>query len=410
MSLLTSGDGKWVTGLVTASIAPTSGRLVLVACAVSPTATTVPTVTGANITFVNSADYIGWNGGGNGLANTYIFTGVSDGTSGALTIGMSDTNGIMGYVVSEFEATAVVQSKTGLSPENNPDQAFTVTLDNALADPANIVVAVPSNNNYATYTSSNGFVLDADSGTNDHTRVSVLSKVNDIAPTVTGSGSYTSTAMIVVELSAGAAPVLPSITSHDDPISLDSTSSYVVSDFDSAITTATISRDGISVSGSSVSNTGATWPALAQGLVVPEFGSGATLTLGDGTDTAESTVEIALPTGYTWNTVGTVAGSLVEGDWGFSLGLESSQDGYITRDADSAIATHNDDGTSTWSTDGTSLVYSWDKNAVVGDDGGLTSITLTNSESGGGGTDKKLTYSKLTGVKLTSTNLEASKL
>ena len=174
----------------------------------------------------------------------------------------------------------------------------------------------------------------------------------------------------------------PTIDTNDDPIRLGTTSSHTVSDFGGPITSAIISRDGISVAATSVSDTQATWPALAQNLVIPACGTGATLTLSDGTDTADVTIEFLPEAGFTWRNVLTVSGSLIEGDWGFGLGLESNQDGYITRDSDAGIATHNDDGSTTWLDYGTSLVYSRDKNAIVGDDGGLTSITLNNLENG----------------------------
>ena len=172
----------------------------------------------------------------------------------------------------------------------------------------------------------------------------------------------------------------PEINTMDDPIRLGSTSAHTVSNFGSTINAGNVARDGIQLDGTSPSDTAITWAAQAQNLVTPSAGTGATVTLGDGTDTANATREFLPETGSTWNAVGTVSGSLVSGDWGFGLGLESSQDAYITRDSDSAIATHNDDGTTTWLDYGTSLVYSWDKNAVVGDDGGWTSITLTNSD------------------------------
>ena len=174
----------------------------------------------------------------------------------------------------------------------------------------------------------------------------------------------------------------PSIDTNDDPIRLGTTSAHTVSDFGSTINAGDIGRDGIKIDGTSPSDTAITWAVQAQNLVIPEIGTGATLTLGDGTDTANATLEFLPETGSTWNAVGTVSGSLIEGDWGFGLGLESNQDGYITRDSDVAIATHNDDGSTTWLDYGTSLVYSWDKNAIVGDDGGLTSITLNNLENG----------------------------
>ena len=173
----------------------------------------------------------------------------------------------------------------------------------------------------------------------------------------------------------------PEINTMDNPVRLGSTSAHTVSNFGSTINAGNVARDGIQLDGTSPSDTAITWAAQAQNLVTPSAGTGATVTLGDGTDTANATREFLPETGSTWNAVGTVSGSLVEGDWGFGLGLESSQDAYITRDSDSAIATHNDDGTTTWLDYGTSLVYTWDKNAVIGSDGGWTSNTLTNSEN-----------------------------
>lgn len=197
----------------------------------------------------------------------------------------------------------------------------------------------------------------------------------------------------------------PSIDTMDDPLLLNSTSAHTVSDFAGSITSAVISRDGISLSGTGVTDTQATWPAQAQGLVIPEPGSDSSVVLSDGTDNDDVMRTFLPESGSTYNQVGTVSGSLIAGDWGFGLGLESNQDGYITRDSDASIATHNNDGSTTWLDYGTSLVYSWDKNATVGDDGGLTSITLNNSESGGGGA---ITSTPIQSVQISSSTIQSS--
>ena len=231
-------------------------------------------------------------------------------------------------------------------------------------------------------TAAGGIVADA-SQTAQAENFNGLGASSKVAVGVSTSTDWTHTAgfYALSSLVFNNAGATPTIGTMDDPIRLGSTSSKTVSNFGSTINAENIARDGIQIDGTSVSDTSATWAAQAQNLVTPSAGTGATVTVGDGTDTANVTREFLPEIGSTWNAVGTVSGSLVSGDWGFGLGLESNQDAYITRDSDSAIATHNDDGTTTWLDYGTSLVYSWDKNAVVGDDGGWTSNTLTNVEA-----------------------------
>ena len=294
-----------------------------------------------------------FTGESNESRTQYVYFSTQDSNQGAFTIVTSGTTGTSGsesLVRTADSVTAVIQGHDAAN--NYGTSTNPLTTVGTVSNWAYAYAALADTDRTASYTWSNAFSRDD--------------------------------SLIIFNIADGGAPAA-AIDTMDDPIRLGSTSAHTVSNFGSTINAGNVARDGIQIDGTSPSDTAITWAAQAQNLVTPSAGTGATVTLGDGTDTANVTREFLPETGSTWNAVGTVSGSLVEGDWGFGLGLESSQDAYITRDSDSAIATHNDDGTTTWLDYGTSLVYSWDKNAIVGDDGGLTSITLTNSSGGGGG-------------------------
>jgi hypothetical protein len=328
--------------------------------------------TGTGLTFTGGSSY---------YSESYIIFSVQDANQLTENIATDSVNANSGTLSLVRSDNSLTFSAIAFDNEFNTS---------SLTNPVDTI----SNKNPDIYLSS-AFGYQADSsGTSDVGWSTAGSPVRDAA-------------IVAVNIGEGGAPVA-TISTNDDPIRLGTTFNYTVSNFSGPITSAKIIRNGIEIAGTSVSDTGATLAALAQGLVIPEPGTGATLELSDGTDTATTTLEFLPDTGFTYQNVGTVSGALVEGDWGEGLGLQSTVDGYITRDSDSAIATHVNDGSTTWLAYNTSLVYSWDAVAVVGDNGGLTSITLTNSS--GGSTERKLTYSKLTGVKLTSSKLEARKI
>ena len=169
----------------------------------------------------------------------------------------------------------------------------------------------------------------------------------------------------------------------------------------SALTTATLTDSASNIFNITVTNdTTLDVPAIAAALDACLYGT-VTLTVGDGTDTATTTLDFDPPAGYTLTTLASLAGtpSYVD-EWTTAAEVG---DQIIEN---SARLTLNDDGSysATGDTEFSAVTYVTSKTG-----GEITQVTY-NFLGEGGGSVRNLTSSKLTSVKLTSNKLTASKL
>ena len=200
----------------------------------------------------------------------------------------------------------------------------------------------------------------------------------------------------------GDVAVGPAIDTVDDPITPGS-NAHTVSGFSGTVNAGTFTTGTAELSFTTANDTASTIAEPVNGGDAVEYGVSGDYELTDGTDigTINTTLQpstgnavVTLTSGFDTSSTSWLylyGGTPAIGDQAYypSADLTLNPDGTLSGEAGTYTCYFID------LSDAQPLYEEFD--VILG-------------ESGGGGTDKKLTYSKLTGVKLTSTNLEASKL
>lgn len=121
----------------------------------------------------------------------------------------------------------------------------------------------------------------------------------------------------------------------------------------------------------SVTDTSASVPAIVAGLNGILIENDVTLTVSDGTDTTIATLDFLPPTGYTLTTLSSIVDrDLIESDWIFGFDTPAAVGDQSLEN--SAIATHNADGSASFTEDGTYTYFTIDAT-----DGTVSEITKT---------------------------------
>ena len=152
--------------------------------------------------------------------------------------------------------------------------------------------------------------------------------------------------------------ILPDTTDTVTPTDTDYTygDTITLSSTITGLTSATLTDSlGNVLNLTGVTDTSVVIPALSGGLAGIILENGVVLEVSDGTDTASAAVNFVAPTGYTLTTLASVLPFSVESDWTFGFDTPAVIGDQSLENA--AFATHNADGTSTITADGTYTYY-----------------------------------------------------
>jgi hypothetical protein len=142
------------------------------------------------------------------------------------------------------------------------------------------------------------------------------------------------------------------------------------------VTGATLTdSSGNTLSLTSVTDTSASIPALVAGLDGILIENDVVLEVTDGSLTASAAVNFVPPTGFTLTTLASVLPFSVESDWTYGFDTPAAIGDQSLENA--AFATHNDDGTATFTDSGTYTYY-----VIDSTDGVVSEIVKTVAEDG----------------------------